>query len=109
MHISYTVPGINIRFCFPMLFLVLQKVLATHGAAKVSAYVTHGVFPKRSWERFTHKDGKHLNLFLSLTFSFEPVPFLIDFFGFNCRRLGKGLCLLLDNRFLPPYCQSHSK
>ncbi|GMN54925.1 hypothetical protein TIFTF001_024057 [Ficus carica] len=34
-----------------------QKVLATHGAAKVSAYVTHGVFPKRSWERFTHKDG----------------------------------------------------
>ncbi|CAN6452902.1 unnamed protein product [Victoria cruziana] len=33
-----------------------QKVLAAHGAAKVSAYVTHGVFPKRSWERFVHKD-----------------------------------------------------
>ncbi|KAJ4980811.1 hypothetical protein NE237_031648 [Protea cynaroides] len=33
-----------------------QKVLATHGAAKVSAYVTHAVFPKRSFERFTHKD-----------------------------------------------------
>ncbi|XP_068335029.1 ribose-phosphate pyrophosphokinase 4-like [Pyrus communis] len=33
-----------------------QKVLAAHGAAKVSAYVTHGVFPKCSWERFTHKD-----------------------------------------------------
>ncbi|KAM1429898.1 hypothetical protein ACFX2I_046037 [Malus domestica] len=33
-----------------------QKVLAAHGAAKVSSYVTHGVFPKRSWERFTHKD-----------------------------------------------------
>lgn len=31
-----------------------QKVLAAHGAAKVSAYVTHGVFPKSSWERFTH-------------------------------------------------------
>ncbi|MCL7049011.1 hypothetical protein MKW94_005584 [Papaver nudicaule] len=30
-----------------------QKVLAAHGATKVSAYVTHGVFPKRSWERFT--------------------------------------------------------
>ncbi|XVF58526.1 hypothetical protein PTKIN_Ptkin07bG0073000 [Pterospermum kingtungense] len=30
-----------------------QKVLVAHGAAKVSAYVTHGVFPKRSWERFT--------------------------------------------------------
>lgn len=34
-----------------------QKVLAAHGAAKVSAYVTHGVFPKCSWERFLHKDG----------------------------------------------------
>ncbi|KAF3444978.1 hypothetical protein FNV43_RR14671 [Rhamnella rubrinervis] len=33
-----------------------QKVLAAHGAAKVSAYVTHGVFPMRSWERFAHKD-----------------------------------------------------
>ncbi|XVE83616.1 hypothetical protein DITRI_Ditri16bG0101500 [Diplodiscus trichospermus] len=33
-----------------------QKVLVAHGAAKVSAYVTHGVFPKRSWERFTRKN-----------------------------------------------------
>ena len=32
----------------------LQKVLTAHGAGKVSAYVTHGVFPKRSWERFVH-------------------------------------------------------
>ncbi|KAK4387254.1 Ribose-phosphate pyrophosphokinase [Sesamum angolense] len=32
-----------------------QKVLAAHGAAKVSAYVTHGVFPKKSWQRFLHK------------------------------------------------------
>ncbi|XP_071716501.1 ribose-phosphate pyrophosphokinase 4-like [Rutidosis leptorrhynchoides] len=34
-----------------------QKVLAKHGAKKVSAYVTHGVFPKRSWERFAHDNG----------------------------------------------------
>ncbi|CAM8909791.1 unnamed protein product [Rhodiola kirilowii] len=33
-----------------------QKVLAAHGATRVSAYVTHGVFPKRSWERFVHKE-----------------------------------------------------
>lgn len=33
-----------------------QKVLAAQGAAKVSAYVTHGVFPKKSWERFVHKN-----------------------------------------------------
>jgi len=31
--------------------------LAANGAAKVSAYVTHGVFPNQSWLRFTHKDG----------------------------------------------------
>ncbi|KAI3914777.1 hypothetical protein MKW98_002013 [Papaver atlanticum] len=35
-----------------------QKVLAAHGATKVSAYVTHGVFPKRSWERFTSCNEK---------------------------------------------------
>ncbi|KAK3021991.1 hypothetical protein RJ639_045645 [Escallonia herrerae] len=35
-----------------------QKVLAAHGAAKVSAYVTHAVFPKRSWERFVHKNDE---------------------------------------------------
>ncbi|XP_041008608.1 ribose-phosphate pyrophosphokinase 4-like isoform X2 [Juglans microcarpa x Juglans regia] len=35
-----------------------QKVLAAHGAVKVSAYVTHGVFPNRSWERFTHKNER---------------------------------------------------
>ncbi|KAD2803974.1 hypothetical protein R6Q59_031812 [Mikania micrantha] len=34
-----------------------QKMLAKHGAKKVSAYVTHGVFPKRSWERFKHDTG----------------------------------------------------
>lgn len=33
-----------------------QKVLAAHGASKVSAYVTHSVFPKRSWEQFIHKN-----------------------------------------------------
>ncbi|KAG7596581.1 Ribose-phosphate pyrophosphokinase [Arabidopsis suecica] len=29
-----------------------QKVLAAHGAAKISAYVTHGIFPRSSWKRF---------------------------------------------------------
>ncbi|KAL7589483.1 hypothetical protein Lser_V15G36859 [Lactuca serriola] len=36
-----------------------QKVLAAHGATKVSAYVTHAVFPKNSWEKFTHKNGEN--------------------------------------------------
>nr|DAD37619.1 TPA_asm: hypothetical protein HUJ06_008260 [Nelumbo nucifera] len=36
-----------------------QKVLSAHGAAKVSAYVTHAVFPKMSYQRFTHKDDEN--------------------------------------------------
>jgi phosphoribosylpyrophosphate synthetase len=34
-----------------------QKLLGANGASKVSAYVTHAVFPKRSWERFEHGNG----------------------------------------------------
>ncbi|KAK9277685.1 hypothetical protein L1049_007232 [Liquidambar formosana] len=34
-----------------------QKVLAAHGAEKISAYVTHGIFPKRSWKRFQRDNG----------------------------------------------------
>ncbi|XP_034703573.1 ribose-phosphate pyrophosphokinase 4-like [Vitis riparia] len=34
-----------------------QKVLASHGAAKISAYVTHGIFPNRSWQRFGEDKG----------------------------------------------------
>ncbi|KAI4314374.1 hypothetical protein L6164_027288 [Bauhinia variegata] len=36
-----------------------QKVLAAHGAAKISAYVTHGIFPSKSWERFKRDNGGH--------------------------------------------------
>jgi phosphoribosylpyrophosphate synthetase len=31
--------------------------LALQGAEAVSAYVTHGVFPKESWRRFTKANG----------------------------------------------------
>ncbi|XP_014519278.1 ribose-phosphate pyrophosphokinase 4 [Vigna radiata var. radiata] len=36
-----------------------QKVLAAHGALKISAYVTHGIFPNNSWARFEHDNGGH--------------------------------------------------
>ncbi|XP_022776145.1 ribose-phosphate pyrophosphokinase 4-like isoform X2 [Durio zibethinus] len=36
-----------------------QRVLAANGAAKISAYVTHGIFPNRSWQRFEHDNGGH--------------------------------------------------
>lgn len=35
-----------------------HRLLARHGACKVSAYATHGVFPKQSHERFQHDGGK---------------------------------------------------
>lgn len=34
-----------------------QKLLSRLGAVKVSAYVTHGVFPGNSWKRFTTSSG----------------------------------------------------
>jgi len=51
MHVSASKYKLTFLSFFP------QKVLAANGAAKVSAYVTHGVFPNQSWLRFTHKDG----------------------------------------------------
>lgn len=35
-----------------------QKLLASRGAARVSAFATHGVFPNESWKRFEHDGGK---------------------------------------------------
>jgi hypothetical protein len=46
----------------------MQKLLAAMGAAKVSAYVTHAVFPKRSWERFDHDNGGWFLFFLLILF-----------------------------------------
>ena len=62
----------NLKLSFPLSFLVwvYQKVLAAHGASKVSAYVTHSVFPKRSWERFIHKnDGNYPHCLIYLPFT----------------------------------------
>ncbi|KAE8692318.1 Ribose-phosphate pyrophosphokinase 3 [Hibiscus syriacus] len=36
-----------------------QKALAANGAAKISAYVTHGIFPNKSWRRFERDNGGH--------------------------------------------------
>lgn len=38
--------------------LECQAVLSSHGAHSVSAYVTHGVFPNKSWQRFKSDQGK---------------------------------------------------
>ncbi|MFW5730987.1 MAG: ribose-phosphate diphosphokinase [Desulfonatronovibrionaceae bacterium] len=39
--------------------LKCRQALAEAGAARVSAYVTHGVFPEDSWKRFTAQDFEH--------------------------------------------------
>lgn len=50
-----------------------QKVLTAHGASKVSAYVTHAVFPKQSWERFLHtKDAEKAFSYFWVTDSCAP-------------------------------------
>ena len=34
--------------------------IQTYSCVQVSAYVTHGVFPKESWKRFVHSEGAGL-------------------------------------------------
>lgn len=85
--------------------LWFQKVLAAHGAAKVSAYVTHGVFPKGSWERFTLKNGGNYLYSLNHIISSTSVFLLHIIF----RKHGECFCQLLDHGFVPAHCQSHSK
>ena len=46
---SLTPPGGTLIEC--------QKLLSQHGASAVSAYVTHGVFPKESWRKFMPVEG----------------------------------------------------
>lgn len=88
----------------PNLYLYYQKVLAAHGATKVSAYVTHAVFPKHSWGRFVHKDnGNHLDKLIHIAVSYplytSTYIYICDFFlqHFVIRKLGQGICLLLDH------------
>jgi len=64
---------------FPVkLFCAFQKVLASHGAAKVSAYVTHAVFPKQSYERFmTSNSGNWQFMQISNFYFFSHSDFLL--------------------------------
>ncbi|KAL9271258.1 Ribose-phosphate pyrophosphokinase 4-like protein [Drosera capensis] len=45
------------------------KVLNAIGAKEVSAYVTHAVFPNRSWERFIHRNDGSENPFSHFWFT----------------------------------------
>ena len=44
------------------IFLVCQALLAG-GASKISAYVTHPVFPGESWRKFTTSEGVAIESF----------------------------------------------
>ncbi|OAY34488.1 ribose-phosphate pyrophosphokinase 4 isoform X1 [Manihot esculenta] len=54
-----------------------QKVLAKHGAAKISAYVTHGIFPNKSWERFEYDNGGRPGTGLSYFWITDSCPFTV--------------------------------
>jgi hypothetical protein len=52
-------------------------VLAAHGAAKVSAYVTHGIFPNKSYEKFKPDNGGMYLSLASKSFSIVALLFFI--------------------------------
>ncbi|KDP26645.1 hypothetical protein JCGZ_17803 [Jatropha curcas] len=54
-----------------------QKVLANHGASRISAYVTHGIFPNRSWERFEFDNGGHPGNGLTYFWITDSCPFTV--------------------------------
>ena len=60
-------------FFSPKLFCAFQKVLASHGAAKVSAYVTHAVFPKQSYERFMTSNSGNWQFMQISNFYFSAI------------------------------------
>ena len=53
----------------PYIFQALRKA----GANKISAYVTHGVFPQDSWKRFTTADVPFDNFFIT-----DSLPYATD-------------------------------
>ncbi|XP_021300633.1 ribose-phosphate pyrophosphokinase 4-like [Herrania umbratica] len=68
----------------PYLFfhvLLFQKVLVAHGAAKVSAYVTHGVFPKRSWDRFMPKNDEGSEMGFAFFWITDSCPHTVKAIG----------------------------
>ncbi|XP_020587846.1 ribose-phosphate pyrophosphokinase 4 [Phalaenopsis equestris] len=54
-----------------------QKVLASNGAAKVSAYVTHGVFPKQSWQRFVQNNSNDLSNWFTYFWITDSCPLTV--------------------------------
>ncbi|KAJ7953568.1 ribose-phosphate pyrophosphokinase 4 [Quillaja saponaria] len=57
--------------------LECQRVLTAHGAAKISAYVTHGIFPNKSWERFEHDVGGNLEKLFTYFWITDSCPLTV--------------------------------
>ena len=72
LHVTYSCIYCVVPFCPMSIYVlfncVLQKVLAAHGATKVSAYVTHAVFPNQSYERFMTANSGNWRFSLSPVF-----------------------------------------
>lgn len=49
------------------------QALADKGSVSVSAYVTHAVFPNKSWKKFTEGDFKFENFWIT-----DSIPHAVD-------------------------------
>ncbi|KAK1577668.1 hypothetical protein Q3G72_023703 [Acer saccharum] len=55
-----------------------QKALAAHGATRISAYVTHGIFPNKSWQRFEHDTGGKPGIGLTYFWITDSCPVTVN-------------------------------
>ena len=52
-------------FCFFFFVLLYLQALLSSGAVKISAYVTHAVFPRESWKGFTDCEVKFEKFYIT--------------------------------------------
>jgi ribose-phosphate pyrophosphokinase len=78
------------------------KALYEKGATKVSAYVTHAVFPKESWRKFVDSDVKFENFWI--TDSLPHAKMICEHPPFKLLSLSEPIAEMLLGYDLMPYC-----
>mmetsp|Transcript_26817 Transcript_26817/g.37757 ORF Transcript_26817/g.37757 Transcript_26817/m.37757 type:complete len:329 (-) Transcript_26817:68-1054(-) len=68
-----------------------KQVLLQHGAAKVSAYVSHAVFPQESWKRFIKESPDQFSCFYTTDSCPEVTNIIKDQKPFRVLKLAKNL------------------
>lgn len=103
-HILLTLHATSSFYIYKKNLLLLQKVLASHGASKVSAYVTHAVFPKQSYENFMASNSGNLAVHSTQQFPNFSSSCLLCVGRSWARRPAR---LLLDHGLMPAHNKSH--